>query len=137
MTISLKNRLALTYALFISLALGLLTFTINVFTGLIFTGLIKENIAEKSEEIVRAMADQYRPGTGGFDALSIEAMGMYFVHQGYIVTVEDREGNLVWDARSCDMRQCTEVLNDIAGRMEERFRLNGAVQIRQYPVTYS
>ncbi|MDR1637192.1 MAG: HAMP domain-containing protein [Treponema sp.] len=137
MTISLKNRLALTYALFISLALGLLTFTINIFTGLIFTGLIKENIAEKSKEIVRVMADQYRPGTGSFDALSIEAMGMYFVHQGYIVTVEDGQGNLVWDARSCDMEQCAEVLNDIAGRMEERFRLDGALQIRQYPVTYS
>jgi signal transduction histidine kinase len=136
-TISLQNRLALSYALFISLALGILSLTINIFTGLIFTALIKDNIAAKSEEIVRTVADQYRPKSRSFNAPSIEAVGMYFVHEGYIVTVEDEGGNPVWDARSCDMEQCAEVLNDIAGRMEGRFRLNGAVQIRQYPVRYS
>ncbi|MDR0997732.1 MAG: HAMP domain-containing protein [Treponema sp.] len=137
MTISLKNRLALTYALFISLALALLSFIINISTGLIFTALIKDNIAGKSEEIARAMAGQYKPGSRNFDAPSVEAMGMYFVHQGYIVTLEDGDGNPVWDARSCDMKQCTEVLNGIAERMEGRFRLNGAAQSRQYPVRYS
>jgi signal transduction histidine kinase len=136
-TISLKNRLALTYALFISLALGALILTVNIFTGRIFTALIKDNIAGKSEEIVRAMADQYRPGSGDFDTLSIEAVGMHFVHEGYIVTVEDQRGNPVWDARSCDMRECTEVLNGIARRMEGSFRLNGAPQIRRYPLRYS
>jgi signal transduction histidine kinase len=136
-TISLKNRLALTYALFISLALGILSLTVNIFTGLIFTALIKDNIAGKSREIVRAMADQYRPKSRSFDAASLEAVGMHFVHEGYIVTVEDERGNPVWDARSCDMQQCAEVLNGIAERMEGRFRLNGGPQIRQYPVRYS
>ncbi|MDR2245203.1 MAG: HAMP domain-containing histidine kinase [Treponema sp.] len=62
---------------------------------------------------------------------------MSFVHEGYIVTVEDEDGGLVWDARSCDMRQCMEVINDITGRMEGRFRLNGGLRQERYPVRHS
>ncbi|GHV09132.1 sensor histidine kinase [Spirochaetia bacterium] len=62
---------------------------------------------------------------------------MYFVHEGYIVTVEDEEGGLVWDARSCDMQECTMVLNDIADRMEGRFGFSGgALRRDQYPVRF-
>lgn len=137
LSISLKNRLTLTYTLFISLALGILTVVINLFTGLIFNALVKENIAEKSGEIVRAIEEQYNPMSAGFDALTVEAMGMYFVHEGYIVTVEDALENPVWSARSCDMQQCMDVISGIAERMEGRFRLNGAVQTRGYPVMFS
>jgi signal transduction histidine kinase len=137
MTVTLKNRLAFTYAVFISLALGLLAFIINIFTGLFFAALTRENIARKSEEIVRDMGDLYNPLSRSFDTLSLETMGMHFVHEGYIVTVEDAGGGLIWDARSCDMQQCMDVINDISGRMEDRFHLKGALRKEQYPVTYS
>ncbi|MDR2418523.1 MAG: HAMP domain-containing histidine kinase [Treponema sp.] len=134
---SLQKRLALTYALFISLALGLLTVIINVFTGFVFTALVKENIIGRSLEIVRAISDQYMPLGAGFNATSIEAMGMYFVHEGYIVAVEDENGEPVWDSHSCDMQECMAVLGDIAERMERRFGVNGAIQKQRYPVMYS
>jgi signal transduction histidine kinase len=134
--ISLKNRLALTWALFISLALGVLTLVINLFTGYVFTALIKENIAKKSGEIVRTIGGQYDPMSRSFDALSVEAVGMYFVHEGYIVTVEDEKGEPVWDARSCDMQQCADVINGITERMESSFRVRGEMQKREYPVNY-
>jgi signal transduction histidine kinase len=101
-----------------------------------FNALIKENISGKSEEIVRTIGEQYNPMTRNFDSLVVEAMGMYFVHEGYIVTVEDEWGEPVWDARSCDMRQCVEVINDIAFRMEQNFRLNGGMRKQRYPVHY-
>ncbi|MDR1318515.1 MAG: HAMP domain-containing histidine kinase [Treponema sp.] len=134
--ISLKNRLALTWALFISLALGVLTLVINVFTGYVFTALIKENIAGKSAEIVETIGGQYNPLSRSFDAPSVEAVGMYFVHEGYIITVEDEKGGPVWDARSCDMQQCADVINGITERMESSFRLRGEIQKREYPVNY-
>jgi signal transduction histidine kinase len=59
---------------------------------------------------------------------------MYFVHEGYIVTVEDENGGIVWDARSCDMEQCVAVINNIAERMESQFHLQGALQKQQFPV---
>ncbi|MDR0554692.1 MAG: ATP-binding protein [Treponema sp.] len=136
-SISLQNRLALTYALFISLALAALTITINVFTGLIFTTLVKNNITEKSAEIVRVISDQYNPMLRSFNALTIEAIGMYFVHEGYIVTVENEEGDLVWDARACDMRECMTVINDIAVRMQEHIGANGALRRERYPIQFA
>jgi signal transduction histidine kinase len=136
-TIRLQHRLALTYGLFIGAALGILALAINLFTGIIFNALIKENISVKSEEIVRAIGELYDPVNRSFDGITIEAMGMYFVHEGYIVTVEDSRGDPVWDARSCDMQHCTEVINDIASRMERRFRLNGGMRKQRYPVRYN
>jgi signal transduction histidine kinase len=134
--ISLQNRLTLTYAIFISAALAVLTLAVNRFTGAVFTGLIKNNIAEKSGEIVRAVGDQYNPLNLNFDTASIEAMGMLFVHEGYIVTVQDNRGGIVWDARSCDMEQCAAVITGITERMENEFGLSGALQVQQFPVQY-
>jgi signal transduction histidine kinase len=137
MTISLQNRLALGYTLFIGAALAVLALAINLFTRVTFNALIKENISGKSGEIVRVIGDLYNPMTRNFDSLAVEALGMHFVHEGYIVTVEDGQGEPVWDARSCDMEQCVEVINDIAFRMERDFRLSGGIQKQKYPVLYN
>ncbi|MDR1950315.1 MAG: HAMP domain-containing histidine kinase [Spirochaetaceae bacterium] len=133
--ISLKNRLSLTYAVFISIALLILTLIINRFTDIMFSRLIRDNIRERSGEIVSAIAEQYNPYTG-FDTVTLQAMGMYFVHEGYIITIEDSAGYPVWDARSCDMQQCTMVLSAISDRMENQYRLKGAWQNQGYPVFY-
>jgi signal transduction histidine kinase len=134
--ISLKNRLTLVYALFVSFILAVLTLVINLFTSLIFTSLIKDNIAEKSGEIVRVIGELYNPLMGGFDAPAIETVGMHFVHEGYIVTVSDERDDPVWDARSCDMRQCAEVINSISRRMESGFGISGEMQKQLFPIDY-
>ncbi|MFP3090739.1 hypothetical protein LQZ21_10490 [Treponema sp. TIM-1] len=85
--ISLKHRLTLTYVLFISLALVVLTFMVNQITLGIFTGLVKQNIAEKSDDIVWIMTQQYNPVSRSFDSVTVEAIGMYFIHEGYILTI--------------------------------------------------
>jgi signal transduction histidine kinase len=135
--ISLKNRLALTYALFVGFILAVLTLVINLFTGLVFTALIKDNIAETSGEIVRVMGELYNPLMGGFDALAIETVGMHFVHEGYIVTVKDERGAAVWDARTCDMRQCSEVIDGITGLMESGFGISGGMQKQLFSIGYA
>ena len=135
-TISLKNRITLAYALFISLALGILCFSINFLTGIFFTGLVKENIATKSKEIVRIVEDQYDPWNDRFNTETIEAMGMHFAGEGYIVTVEDGRGAPIWDARSCNMHHCMDVIQDITARMEDRFNMPGVMRIDKYPVVF-
>ncbi|MDR1238964.1 MAG: two-component sensor histidine kinase [Treponema sp.] len=134
--ISLKQRLILTYAVFISLSLTVLTIIINYFFGLIFSDLIRDNIREKNGEIVQIISEQYNPLSGEFDSLSLEALGMHFVHEGYIVTVLDRRGNHIWDARSCDMQQCMDIIGEITERMEKEIRLDGAFQNQRYPLAY-
>jgi signal transduction histidine kinase len=135
--ISLKHRLTLTYVLFISLALVVLTFVVNQITLQIFTGLIKQNISEKSKDIVQAITEQYNPNSRNFDIVTIEAIGMYFIHEGYILTVYDEKGNFIWDARSHNMRECAKVLETVAARMEGKFRVSGSFQNQQYPINYA
>ncbi|MDR1419861.1 MAG: HAMP domain-containing histidine kinase [Treponema sp.] len=131
--ISLKNRLILTYAAFVSGALLVLTVIINLSVEAVFEKLARDNIRERSGEIIRTVTEQYSL-TSGFDTASLEALGMYFVHDGYIVTVEDPDGEIVWDARSADMLHCTAVLDDIAERMKRKYGLNGTIQNHRYPL---
>jgi signal transduction histidine kinase len=131
-SISLQNRLSLTYALFISLALLVLVFVINLFTRTMFDSLVKENIAARSREIARAMEEQYRPGRRYFDIAAVEAMGVFFAQEGYIVTLEDEEGNKVWDARSSDMSRYADVMRSIGSRMEG-YSVNDGVPVRRFP----
>ncbi|MDR0383113.1 MAG: two-component sensor histidine kinase, partial [Spirochaetaceae bacterium] len=134
-SISLKNRLSLTYALFTGVALGLLALVINLFTGMIFNTLVKENIRVKSGEIVSAITNLYNPMTRSFNYAAVEALGMYFVHEGYIVSVENRLGETVWDARSCDMEQCKSVIGAITSRMEQR-SVNGGMKTERREIRY-
>jgi signal transduction histidine kinase len=135
--ISLKNRLALTYALFTGLILMLLTLAANRFSTALFADLVRQTIAERSADIVRTISEQYNPLTGNFNKDSVEAMGMFFVHEGYIVTIKTPEGEPLWDARSCDMEQCAQVIGDITERMEGEFSIQGALQMRRYPVGFN
>jgi signal transduction histidine kinase len=136
-TISLQNRLTLTYTLFISAALALLALAINLFTGITFNALVKENISVKNAEIVRVMTELYNPMAQSFDSGAVEDFGMYFVHEGYIVSVEDIRGEIIWDARSCDMRQCRDVIADISSRMERQFRVDGGMRKQRYTAQYN
>ena len=99
-SISLKNRLALTYAFFISLTIGILILLINIFVTMVFDNFVRENISSRSSEIVSIIAEQYNQGRRSFDINSIRAIGMYFSQQGYLLTLEDEYGNLIWDSRS-------------------------------------
>ncbi|MDR2176696.1 MAG: HAMP domain-containing histidine kinase [Treponema sp.] len=135
--IRLKHRLTLTYVFFISLALAVLTVMVNHVTSHIFTGLVKQNIARKSDDIVWIITRQYNPVFRDFDSVTVETIGMYFIHEGYILTIFDERGDLVWDARSHDMRECAAVLETIAARMENDFRVGGSFQKRQYPLRYA
>ncbi|GHV62592.1 sensor histidine kinase [Spirochaetia bacterium] len=80
--LSLKNQLVLTYTLFICLAVLTLSIMINLIGGRLFSGYVRSNIKVQSEEIVNSVMDQYDPGSKSFDVIILEAMGMYFVHQG-------------------------------------------------------
>jgi hypothetical protein len=103
--ISLRNRLAMTYALFICASVLIMGIIINRFAEKLFSVFVTENINTESRDIADTIAEQYDPWARSFDVASVEAMGMYFVHQGYIISVEDSNGEIVWDARACDMQQ--------------------------------
>ena len=134
--ISLRNRLALSYALFVCVSVLVMGAVINRFAEKLFSAFVSEKISAESAEIAHAIADFYNPGARSFDVTGVEAMGMHFVHQGYIVSVADLKGNTVWDARSCDMKECATVIDTIALRMKNEFGVGGALQTNRFPLSY-
>jgi signal transduction histidine kinase len=133
---TLRNRLSLTYAFFISAALLLLTLVINISVKAMFSSLAKDNIAERSAEIRRAVGDLYNPFTAIFDVPAVEAIGMVFTHEGYIITVRDTNGEVVWDAVACDMEECNRVITEIRARMEDDKKANGGMRRETYPLLF-
>jgi signal transduction histidine kinase len=98
--------------------------------------LAKNNIEERSEDIVRSAGDLYDPNTGDFDVSALQSAGMYFTHKGYLLTVRDSYNDIVWDARSCDMQECNMVIDTISRRMEDEYSIKGSVQQKDYPILF-
>jgi signal transduction histidine kinase len=131
----LKTRLILTYALFMSLALLALAIIMNIFAGKMFEKFVRGAIQERSAEIVRAVSELYDPMSMRFDVSRLEAIGMLFVHEGYVIDVENNAG-VVWDAREMDMQHCIAALREIESRMENQYGVHGELQSRSYPVFF-
>jgi signal transduction histidine kinase len=138
--ISLQKRLVFRYALFMVAVLAVVALGVTLGAVKIFDGYVQAAIARRNAEIVRAVGDVYNsqqnPLQKGFDISALEALGMVFMHEGYVIDVEDASGEAVWDARLMDMRHCVAVLNGINARMQRRFGRAGGIQNIGYPVRY-
>ena len=135
----LKSRLIVTYTVFLGLALLALAVGMNVFAGRMFEKFVRGAIEERSAEIVRAVSELYNPMSRSFDILRLEAIGMLFVHEGYVIDVETEAGgewSRVWDAREMDMQHCVAALREVEARMESRYGLRGELQNKSYPILH-
>ncbi|GAB7140219.1 HAMP domain-containing sensor histidine kinase [Deferribacterales bacterium RsTz2092] len=132
--ISLKKRLTITYILFISLSLVILTVAINIFSSKLFESFVKDSISQRNAEIVRAFSEAYVPANNAFDLATLEAIGMLFVHEGYIARLEGVAGNIIWDAHDMDMQHCLDVMGNITKRMEMGHGVKGELQNIDYPI---
>lgn len=134
---SLRTRLIVTYSVAVGalvLALGVVT---NGIVDNLFLSFAKENITAHSELIVDSLSDQWNPETNTFKIEPLQALGMNFVHQGYIVSIADAQGVPIWNARTCDMDQCQIVISDIEQRMANQQQYVGELQRVTYPLTHN
>ncbi len=134
---SLRIRLILICLLFTGALTIVLIVVSNQAINSLFTRLVKENIELQRENIVSSLAAEYSPQERRFNMDSVKALGMSFVHQGYIVSIRDHAGNIVWDARECDMGQCVAVIGTIEKRMQAGHSLPGDFAAAGYPLFHS
>jgi signal transduction histidine kinase len=132
----LKKRLLLIYALFISLSLLALTLVINRVSEGLFSRLVAETIEAREVDIIEIVSGLYQPLLAGFDERDVERIGMLFVHEGYIITLEGPQGEMIWDDRAHDMEKCHRIISEITGRMERYPRVRGDFQYTRVPIMF-
>ncbi|MDR0524435.1 MAG: HAMP domain-containing histidine kinase [Spirochaetaceae bacterium] len=134
--ISLQNRLACTYSIFLCVLLAGLAVIANIVTKNFFQELVKKSIESKNQEIVRAVRDLYNPWEKQFTLSALEAVGMLFMHEGFIIDLENPSGEKIWDARDMDMEHCVLALQKINERMRSSHGILSEIQNLDFPLYF-
>ena len=134
MKIRLRNYIALVYTFFICIGIAILGITANAFSGKLFSAYIKRTIDLETNEIIRSFADQYHTPSRRFNIDSINAIGMHYLHHGYLISLETLTGEPLWDVHIMNMPQCNLIVEEITARMQNDHRLDGSFVSTQYAI---
>lgn len=115
----LRTRMGLTYGLCFCMAFLGLRLASNQFAAWLFSNFVQQNFQAQSQFIVESVQRQYDAKTGRFNTSALMILGMDYAHQGYILSIHDPQGELVWDARAWDMELCNSTMQEIQQRMSD------------------
>ena len=114
---SLRTQLSLVIFLTLLITVGLIASLFNIFINREFTRYIIEQEKVKSENIVSDISMQYDLFRRAWNTEFLHIIGMYSMHNGYILKVFDLNGDIVWDAEN---HECWHVMDGITDCMERR-----------------
>jgi signal transduction histidine kinase len=134
--ISLQKRLALTYSVFLCAILASLAVVANIVTENFFKKFVTQTIDAKNKEIVRAVYELYNPWEKQFPLPTLEAVGMLFMHDGFVIDLENPEGKKIWDARAMDMEHCVLALQKINERMRVTHGIHSELRNIDFPLYF-
>jgi signal transduction histidine kinase len=106
--------------LIVLLTVTAISFLSNFLVGRQFEEYVAEQERAKALNIAESLSGQYDASARGWDAEYIHGVGMYALYDGFIIKVYDADGAGVWDAESHDMSLCSQIMSDIAARMDDR-----------------
>jgi signal transduction histidine kinase len=130
-SLSLRAHLSRTIAVVALLAVALICLLSNILLEKQFERYAEEQRELRASDIAQNLSMLYYPVTKTWDTDAIHALGMYSMTDGYILIVRDADGKVVWDAQNHDMTRCSEVMNEIAARME-RYGAGGGFTARDF-----
>ncbi len=134
MKFSLKSKLSLTIAIVVLLTVALISMLSNYFIQDQFKGYIASQQQKATEQIVKNIGAQYDEKNHSWDVDFVHAIGMSALNEGYIIKVYNDSGSVVWDAETCDMILCTNVMDEISHRMMEYPGFEGEYTTEKFPV---
>lgn len=117
MKFSLRSKLSLSIALVVLLTVALISFLSNYLIRTQFEGYVTNQQQKTAQKIVESIGVQYDAAADSWNTDFIHTIGMYALYDGYIVKVYDKDGKSLWDAETCDMNLCAQVMDDISHRM--------------------
>ena len=116
----LKTKLSLSIALIVLLTVVMISYFSNLLMNKRFTDYKLAQLENSTQQIANSLALQYDQTTQTWDADFVHSIGMLALSDGFLITVRDASGNIVWDAESCDMAYCHQLMADMTQQMEER-----------------
>ncbi|MBU4439632.1 MAG: HAMP domain-containing histidine kinase [Acetobacterium sp.] len=117
----LRTKFSLTIAIVMLLTIGLISLLSNFLIEKQFTNYLGIQQEKRTQEIAYSLSQQYDPITKTWDADFVHTIGMYALNDGYIISVTDSGGQVIWDAETCDMTMCNQVTNDIIQTMNMQY----------------
>lgn len=116
----LDAQLSVGIALIVLISIALISLIANLLISRQFEHYVAGKQHDFSEEIAAALSPHYNRDNDTWNLDYIHGFGMYALKDGYMITVYDKDKNVVWDAKNHDMALCDETMQQIRGRMEEK-----------------
>lgn len=135
METSLRSKLSLSIALVVLLTVALISFLSNYLIRDQFKDYVANHQQKAAQQIVKSISVQYDAIADSWNTDFIHTIGMYALYDGYIVKVYDKDGNSLWDAETCDMDLCVQVMEEISRRMRTEYPgINGKFTTATFPL---
>lgn len=132
---SLKAQLSTTILVIVLITIAVVSFLANIFINRQFTSYVSRQQDLEAQIITSTLSQQYMEFTDQWNTDFVHATGMYALYEGYIVKVYDKQGAIIWDAQSHDMKLCHQIMNEISNRMKIEYPgLNGEFSATDYPL---
>lgn len=131
---SLRTKLSVSYILVAIICILLLSVFTNYFLDKYFQEYVRQNQEQKSEEIVKSLAQLYQTD-GIWDDGYLEGVGVSALQKNLIIRIKDQDGKLLWDANVQDHRQCVMIIEEMAQNMKRYHpSLDGNYEEKPYPI---
>lgn len=134
MKYSLRNRLTLSYIVIAMICILLISIIASISLESLFRTYVQKNQGEKNQNIVSLISQQYHKDRG-WNQEVIQDIGINALENGMIVSVEDAEGKIVWDATLYNNGMCEQMMTHMTMNMSSRYpNWKGELTDADYPV---
>lgn len=120
MKISIKKYWIFINSIMIIVAIGLTVFISNAYLKSKFKDYMIMDSQKEIESIIEEVGMQYE-GKGQWNREYLKSLALRALSDGYIITIKQDCGKVVWDTESYDEGQCKIILDDIERDMQGVF----------------
>lgn len=117
---SLRSQLSFTIMFIMLVVFAFVSVLANWAVNKQFEAYIMNQEQARRNNIQSDLSNQYNETTQSWDSNYLHTIGMYSLYDGYMLTIYDASGKIIWDAENHDMTLCKEIMNDISKRMSQR-----------------
>ncbi len=122
---TLRSQLSLYILTIVLVMVALVSLFANVAVNRQFEEYIISQEQEQRKKIVDDLEKLYHEMNRSWDLEYLHTIGMYSLYDGYVLSVYDGSGEMIWDAQSHDMALCKQIMSDITTRMSQRKNTEG------------